>query len=45
MDDKYGDRRFDTRAVWSGTQNIEGSVNTPAFLASTYRLTDDRYRE
>jgi cystathionine beta-lyase/cystathionine gamma-synthase len=45
MEDKYGDRRFDTRAVWSGTQNIEGSVTTPAFLASTYKLTDDRYSE
>ena len=44
MEDKFADRAFDTRAVWSGTKNIEGSATTPAFLTSTYQLTDERYR-
>ena len=45
MADRFEEREFNTRAVWSGTRNIEGSVTTPAFLASTYQLTDERYRE
>ena len=44
MEDKFADRAFGTRAVWSGTKNIEGSATTPAFLTSTYQLTDERYR-
>ena len=38
------DRRFATRAVVSGTQHIEGAVNTPIFQSSTYQLTDERYQ-
>jgi cystathionine beta-lyase/cystathionine gamma-synthase len=45
MEDKYGDRSFDTRAVWSGTQNIEGAATTPVFHTSTYQLTDRIYRD
>ena len=44
MDDKYSDKRFATRAIWSGTQNIEGAASTPVFLTSTYQLTDERYQ-
>ena len=35
--------RFATSAVHSGTQHIGDAVNTPVFLSSTYRLTDERY--
>jgi len=35
--------RFSTRAVHAGTNHIEGAVNTPVFLSSTYRLTEERY--
>jgi len=38
------DKRFATRAVVSGTQHIEGAVNTPIFQSSTYQLTDERYQ-
>jgi len=44
MGDKYSDKRFATRAIWSGTQNIEGAASTPVFLTSTYQLTDERYQ-
>jgi cystathionine beta-lyase/cystathionine gamma-synthase len=44
MSDRYSDKRFATRAIWSGTQNIEGAASTPIFLTSTYRLTDERYQ-
>jgi cystathionine beta-lyase/cystathionine gamma-synthase len=37
------DKRFATRSVHSGTQHIEGAVNTPIFQSSTYYLTDERY--
>lgn len=40
MSDK---RRFASNAVHSGTQHIEGAVNTPIFQSSTYKLTDERY--
>ncbi len=40
MSDK---RRFASKAVHSGTQHIEGAVNTPIFQSSTYKLTDERY--
>ena len=43
MADKDSDRRFATRSVHSGTQHIEGAVNTPIFQSSTYFLTDERY--
>ena len=36
-------KKFATRAVHSGTQHIEGAVNTPIFQSSTYQLTDERY--
>ena len=41
MSDK---KRFASRAVHSGTQHIEGAVNTPIFQSSTYQLTDERYQ-
>jgi len=44
MEDEFSDRAFNTRAVWSGTNNIEGSATTPIFATSTYRLTDERYQ-
>ena len=40
MSDK---KRFASKAVHSGTQHIEGAVNTPIFQSSTYQLTDERY--
>ena len=43
MADEHVDKRFATRSVHSGTQHIEGAVNTPIFQSSTYYLTDDRY--
>ena len=45
MDDKFSERAFSTKVVWSGTNNLEGSTVTPIFTTSTYRLTDDRYRD
>ncbi|MEC9000990.1 MAG: hypothetical protein VX779_00355, partial [Candidatus Thermoplasmatota archaeon] len=44
MDEKHSDKGFATRAVWSGSQNIEGAASTPIFLTSTYQLTDERYQ-
>tara|TARA_B100001113_G_scaffold199955_1_gene163812 strand:+ start:60 stop:1262 length:1203 start_codon:yes stop_codon:yes gene_type:complete len=35
--------RFATKSVHSGTNPIGDAVNTPVFLSSTYRLTEDRY--
>ena len=43
MADEHADKRFATRSVHSGTQHIEGAVNTPIFQSSTYYLTDERY--
>ena len=43
MNEKHSDKKFETRAVWSGTQNIEGSAVTPIFSTATYQLTDERY--
>lgn len=43
MADDHTDKRFATRAVHSGTQHIEGAVNTPIFQSSTYFLSDERY--
>jgi cystathionine beta-lyase/cystathionine gamma-synthase len=45
MDDKFSERKFSTKVVWSGTNNIEGSAVTPIFTTSTYKLTDERYRK
>ncbi|MEC9135876.1 MAG: aminotransferase class V-fold PLP-dependent enzyme, partial [Candidatus Thermoplasmatota archaeon] len=45
MDDDFSDRAFSTRAVWSGTNHLEGSAVTPIFTTSTYQLNDDRYRD
>ena len=45
MDDKFSEREFSTKVVWSGTNNIEGSAVTPIFTTSTYKLTDERYRK
>ncbi len=45
MDDKFSKRKFSTKVVWSGTNNIEGSAVTPIFTTSTYKLTDERYRK
>lgn len=45
MEDKFPERAFSTKAVWSGTNHIEGSAVTPIFTTSTYQLTDERYRE
>lgn len=44
MDEKHSDKEFATRAVWSGTQNVDGAAVTPVFLSSTYQLTDERYQ-
>ena len=43
MNEKHSDKEFATRAVWSGTQNIEGAAVTPIFNTATYQLTDERY--
>ena len=45
MDDEFSERAFPTRAVWSGTNHLEGSAVTPIFTTSTYQLNDDRYRD
>ena len=45
MDDKFTERRFSTKVVWSGTNNLEGSAVTPIFTTSTYQLSDERYRK
>ena len=44
MNDKHSDKEFATRAVWSGTQNVDGAAVTPVFLTATYQLTDERYQ-
>ena len=36
--------RFGTKAVWHGTHSIKGSVATPVFNSSTYKLSEDIYR-
>ncbi len=45
MEDKFKDKNFDTRAVWTGTQNIANSATTPVFLTSTYYLDDKGYAD
>ena len=44
-EDKFSDRKFGTRVVWSGTNHMEGSPITPIFTTSTYKLSDDRYKK
>ncbi len=43
MVEGHDDKKFGTKAVHSGTNQIGGGVNTPVFLSSTYHLTEDRY--
>lgn len=43
MADDNSDRAFASKAVHSGTQHIDGAVNTPIFQSSTYKLTPERY--
>jgi cystathionine beta-lyase/cystathionine gamma-synthase len=45
MDDKFSERKFSTKVVWSGTNSLEGSAVTPIFTTSTYQLNDERYRK
>ena len=37
------EKKFATRAVHVGTKHYEGSVNTPIFQSSTYKLTEKTY--
>jgi len=43
MEDDERQTGFATKSVHSGTNPIGDAVNTPVFLSSTYRLTEDRY--
>ncbi|MBK65210.1 MAG: cystathionine beta-lyase [Euryarchaeota archaeon] len=43
MEDGERQTGFATKSVHSGTNPIGDAVNTPVFLSSTYRLTEDRY--
>ena len=43
MEDEIRQTRFATKSVHSGTNPIGDAVNTPIFLSSTYKLTDERY--
>ena len=43
MGGKANDNEFSTRAIHVGTKHYEGSVNTPIFQSSTYRLTEETY--
>ena len=43
MDGKNDDKEFATRAVHVGTKHYDGSVNTPIFQSSTYKLTEETY--
>ena len=43
MEDRFTEREFATKVVWSGTNNIEGSAISPIFPTSTYELTDELY--
>jgi len=36
-------KKFATRAVHVGTKHYDGSVNTPIFQSSTYKLTEETY--
>ena len=41
MDDEDA---FATRAVHAGIDHVEGAINTPVFLSSSYHLNDERYQ-
>ena len=43
MGGKADDNEFSTRAIHVGTKHYEGSVNTPIFQSSTYKLTEETY--
>jgi len=43
MEENLRDARFATKSVHSGTNPIGDAVNTPVFLSSTYKLTEERY--
>ena len=43
MGGKKEDKEFSTRAIHVGTKHYEGSVNTPIFQSSTYKLTEKTY--
>jgi len=43
MEEDLRDARFATKSVHSGTNPIGDAVNTPVFLSSTYKLTEERY--
>ena len=43
MDGEANDKEFSTRAIHVGTKHYEGSVNTPIFQSSTYKLTEETY--
>lgn len=43
MTDDTTKNQFGTQAVHSGTQHVGDAVNTPVFLSSTYKLTEERY--
>jgi cystathionine beta-lyase/cystathionine gamma-synthase len=45
MEDRFSERAFSTKVVWSGTNHLEGSTVTPIFTTSTYQLNDERYRQ
>ena len=36
-------KKFATRAIHVGTKHYDGSVNTPIFQSSTYKLTEETY--
>ena len=41
MDDENA---FATRAVHAGIDHVEGAINTPVFLSSSYHLNEERYQ-
>lgn len=43
MSSDDSDKAFASKAVHSGTNHVEGAVNTPIFQSSTYKLTPERY--
>ncbi len=43
MDGADDGKKFATRAIHTGTKHYDGSVNTPIFQSSTYKLTEETY--
>ena len=39
----HKNQREATKNVHAGTNHVGDSVNTPIFLSSTYKLTEERY--